>query len=88
MFPEPYFVIMEYVSLGKLQAFLRASRASRSYDNLHGKSDKLTSRQLTSFCYQVARGMDFLSSKGVSSFFDQVHLWMEGVLTNVSKHKL
>ncbi|CAH1404089.1 unnamed protein product [Nezara viridula] len=63
---EPFFVIMEYVSLGKLQSFLRSSRAQRSYDNLHGKSGSLTSRQLTSFCYQVARGMEFLSSKGVS----------------------
>lgn len=62
---EPYFVIMEYESLGKLQAFLRNSRATRSYDNLHGKSGNLTSRQLTSFCYQVARGMEFLSSKGI-----------------------
>lgn len=62
---EPFFVIMEYVSLGKLQSFLRSSRAQRSYDNLHGKSGSLTSRQLTSFCYQVARGMEFLSTKGI-----------------------
>lgn len=57
---------MEYVALGKLQTLLRSSRATRSYDNLHRKSGTLTSRQLTSFCYQVAKGMEFLSSKGVS----------------------
>ncbi|BES94252.1 Tyrosine kinase receptor [Nesidiocoris tenuis] len=62
---DPIFVIMEYVANGKLQSFLRSSRASRFYDNMHGKSNSLTSRQLTSFCYQVARGMEFLSSKGI-----------------------
>lgn len=65
------FVIMEYVALGKLQSFLRNSRAERHYGNLHGRSDSLTSRELTSFMYQVARGMEFLSSKGVSAFLTQ-----------------
>jgi serine/threonine protein kinase len=56
---------MEYVPHGKLQSFLRNSRAERYYGNLHGASNTLTSQDLTSFVYQVARGMDFLSSKGV-----------------------
>lgn len=60
---------MEYISKGKLQSFLRNSRAQRCYDNMHGKSSTLTSRDLTSFCYQVARGMEFLSSKGVNKHF-------------------
>ncbi|XP_039276826.1 LOW QUALITY PROTEIN: tyrosine kinase receptor Cad96Ca [Nilaparvata lugens] len=62
---DPLFVIMEFIANGKLQSFLRNSRAQRCYDNMHGKSATLTSRDLTSFCYQVARGMDFLSSKGI-----------------------
>jgi len=62
---EPTYVIMEYVSKGKLQEFLRKSRAEHYYGNLHGSSQKLTSRDLTSFCYQVARGMEYLSSKKV-----------------------
>lgn len=37
----------------------------RHYGNTHGKSNILTSGDLTSFMYQVARGMDYLSSKGV-----------------------
>ncbi|KAG6459803.1 hypothetical protein O3G_MSEX011612 [Manduca sexta] len=62
---EPTLVIMEFVSLGKLQQFLRDSRAERHYGNTHGGSQFLTSRDLTHFAYQVARGMDFLSSKGI-----------------------
>lgn len=62
---DPLFVIMEFVSRGKLQSFLRSSRAERDYGNLHGPSRTLTSRDLTSFLYQVAKGMEFLSSKGI-----------------------
>lgn len=70
---EPTFVIMEYVSGGKLQTFLRNSRAERHYGNMHGKSKSLTSRDLTSFVYQVARGMEYLSANGVSNFYDRTH---------------
>ncbi|XP_073943281.1 tyrosine kinase receptor Cad96Ca isoform X2 [Choristoneura fumiferana] len=62
---EPTLVIMEFVSLGKLQQFLRDSRAERHYGNTHAGSQFLTSRDLTHFAFQVARGMDFLSSKGI-----------------------
>lgn len=62
---EPLFVIMEYVPHGKLQTYLRNSRAEHYYGNLHGSSKHLTSRDLTSFAYHVARGMEYLSSKGV-----------------------
>lgn len=59
---------MEFVSFGKLQSYLRNTRAERFYGNMHGESNSLTSRDLTGFAYQCARGMEFLSSKGVSSF--------------------
>ncbi|XP_048478841.1 tyrosine kinase receptor Cad96Ca isoform X3 [Plutella xylostella] len=62
---EPTLVIMEFVSLGKLQQFLRDSRAERHYGNTHGGSKFLTSRDLTHFAFQVARGMEFLSSNGI-----------------------
>lgn len=64
---EPIFLIMEFITRGKLQGYLRDSRAERYYNNMHGKSKTLTSRDLTSFCHQVARGMDYLSMNGVST---------------------
>lgn len=42
------------------------SSFDRHYGNTHGKSNILTSGDLTSFMYQVARGMEYLSSCGVS----------------------
>ncbi|XP_065211978.1 tyrosine kinase receptor Cad96Ca [Planococcus citri] len=62
---DPIFVIMEYVPNGKLQSYLRHSRAQHYYDNMHGSSNTLTSRDLTLFCYQIAKGMQYLSSKGI-----------------------
>lgn len=63
---DPIFVIMEFIGKGKLQSYLRSSRAERNYNNTHGLSNTLTSRDLTSFVYQVAKGMNFLSNNGVS----------------------
>ncbi|EDW33843.1 GL21933 [Drosophila persimilis] len=62
---DPTFVIIEYVNRGKLQSYLRNSRAERHYGNTHGKSNILTSCDLTSFMYQIAKGMDYLTARGV-----------------------
>ncbi|XP_052872793.1 tyrosine kinase receptor Cad96Ca [Anopheles cruzii] len=62
---DPIFVVLEYVNMGKLQTFLRNSRVEKHYGNTHGKSKILTSGDLTSFMFQVARGMDFLTSRGI-----------------------
>ncbi|XP_053679875.1 tyrosine kinase receptor Cad96Ca [Anopheles nili] len=62
---DPIFVILEFVNMGKLQTFLRNSRVEKHYGNTHGKSKILTSGDLTSFMFQVARGMDFLTSRGI-----------------------
>ncbi|KAG8179353.1 hypothetical protein JTE90_007625 [Oedothorax gibbosus] len=62
---DPILVIMEFISRGKLQTYLRESRAERLYGNLHGSSKHLSSRDLTAFSYQVAKGMDYLVNKGI-----------------------
>lgn len=67
---DPVFLIMEYVPFGKLQSFLRESRERNSdlyYGNLHACSNRLSARDLTLFAYQVAKAMEYLSSKGVSA---------------------
>nr|XP_053634808.1 tyrosine kinase receptor Cad96Ca-like [Cherax quadricarinatus] len=62
---DPIFVILEYMVGGKLQSYLRASRADTAYNNLHGSSSSLTPRDLTLFTYQIARGMEFLARNGI-----------------------
>ncbi|XP_067616160.1 tyrosine kinase receptor Cad96Ca [Eurosta solidaginis] len=62
---DPILLIIEFVNKGKLQTYLRNSRAERLYGNTHGKSSILKSSDLTSFMYQIARGMDYLTSRGI-----------------------
>ena len=64
-FIEPYLLIMEYVMYGKLLAFLRDHRTRQHYYNFSEDSEALTSRDLTIFAYCVARGMEYLGTKGV-----------------------
>ncbi|XP_068630225.1 uncharacterized protein [Battus philenor] len=59
---EPYLLIMEYVMCGKLLTYLRARR---SRPDRFGGSGTLASRDLTVFAYCVARGMDYIASKGI-----------------------
>lgn len=58
-------IILEFMALGKLQRFLRCSRGRNSYTNLHSDSESITSKDLTSYAFQVAKGMDFLSKNGI-----------------------
>lgn len=62
---DPIYLILEYMSEGTLLAHLRQSRASGQYGNLHDRSSSLTSRDLTSYGHQIARGMLYLTDKGV-----------------------
>ncbi|XP_023227342.1 tyrosine kinase receptor Cad96Ca-like [Centruroides sculpturatus] len=62
---DPVFIILEYVPYGKLQSYLRESRAERYYGNFPATDKHLTSQDLTSFAYQIARGMEYITSKGI-----------------------
>ncbi|XP_078665754.1 tyrosine kinase receptor Cad96Ca-like [Branchiostoma floridae x Branchiostoma belcheri] len=62
---EPFYLLLEYVSGGSLQSTLRTSRTQQTYGNLHGGSKSLSSRDLTRFAWDVAKGMTFLSAKKI-----------------------
>ncbi|XP_035659258.1 uncharacterized protein LOC118404297 [Branchiostoma floridae] len=62
---EPFYLLLEYVSGGSLQSNLRTSRTQQTYGNLHGGSKSLSSRDLTKFAWDVAKGMSFLSAKKI-----------------------
>lgn len=62
---EPFLLIMEYVMYGRLLTFLRDHRTHQTYYNYSSDSEALTSRDLTTFAYCVAKGMEYIYSKGV-----------------------
>nr|CAH0113242.1 unnamed protein product [Daphnia galeata] len=62
---EPFLLIMEYVMYGRLLTFLRDHRTHQTYYNYSTDSEALTSRDLTTFAYCVAKGMEYIYSKGV-----------------------
>ncbi|XP_019753637.2 fibroblast growth factor receptor homolog 1 [Dendroctonus ponderosae] len=63
----PLYVVVEYAPFGNLKDFLREHRPSSGYEIAVGTEQKekktLTQKDLVSFAYQVARGMDYLSSR-------------------------
>lgn len=66
----PLYVIVEYAPHGNLRDFLRKHRPTANYDVLDGgdavERKTLTHKDLVSFAFQVARGMEYLASRRVS----------------------
>ena len=70
-FPDPLFVLIEYVPYGDLLGYLRKSRGldDTYYKDPDNKpQSSLTSEQLMKFAWQIADGMSYLSSRSVRSF--------------------
>jgi len=67
---EPFLLIMEYIMYGKLLTHLREQRMKQSsFFNFSKEGSELgetlTAKDLTKFAYGVAKGMEFLVSKGI-----------------------
>ncbi|XP_055299555.1 fibroblast growth factor receptor homolog 1-like isoform X3 [Sitodiplosis mosellana] len=58
----PLYVIVEYAPYGNLKDFLKKNLAMADYNSLNTQH-VLTQKELTSFAYQVARGMEYLASR-------------------------
>lgn len=61
----PLYVLVEYAPHGNLKDFLKKNLAMAEYSSL-GTSHILTQKELSSFAFQVARGMEYLASRRVS----------------------
>ncbi|XP_067931361.1 tyrosine kinase receptor Cad96Ca-like isoform X2 [Watersipora subatra] len=55
---QPYLIVLELMTNGNLQKFLRDTKTKDVYYNLHGKSDSLNEQHLLKFALDIARGMD------------------------------
>ena len=69
----PLYVVVEFAPHGNLRDFLRQHRPSSGYEPAIGIVEKerktLTQKDLVSFAYQVARGMEYLASRRVGTNF-------------------
>jgi serine/threonine protein kinase len=75
----PLYVVVEYAPHGNLRDFLRQHRPSSGYEPAIGTDLKekktLTQKDLVSFAYQVARGMEYLASRRVSFIILPIYMY-------------
>ena len=66
----PLHVIVEYAANGNLRDYLRTHRPSDGYERCIGRDvhKSLSHEDLVKFSYQIAKGMEYLSSKKVSAY--------------------
>jgi len=75
----PLYVIVEYAPYGNLREFLREHRAacdgfSDDVDSQQNSSlSALSYRDLLSFAFQVARGLEYMSSQMVNIALTKIH---------------
>lgn len=65
----PLYVIVEFAPHGNLRDFLRKHRPTSGYEQtalIDAEKKNLTQKDLISYAYQVARGMDYLASRRVN----------------------
>lgn len=58
----PLYVLVEYAEHGNLRDFLRKHRPNEQYVNINDKH-MLTQKDLVSFSFQIARGMEYLTRR-------------------------
>ncbi len=66
---------------GRLLTFLRDHRSHQTYYNFSNDSEALTSRDLTTFAYCVAKGMEYIAAKGVRWLFCILNVFLSPYLT-------
>ena len=66
--PEPMLIVLEYLPYGDLLGYLRKSRGHEDTYNTGEKrpNSKLTERDLLSFAWMIADGMNYLATVKVN----------------------
>ena len=76
-------MIMEYLACGDLLGYLRKSRGIHDKYHLgHGSVPELEIYDLVLFAKQIAAGMVFLGSRGVSKHLTEIklqHIWTDSI---------